>query len=253
MVHAESDGSWDLLRKAPGARIAPGAWEEVTGEAQARIAKQLGAFLAELHEAVPAREAAELGVEAGFWPPDVAWVETRLAGRLDTPERCRLMEALIPAAHRLHGPAPLPEVLLHDDFSHHNMGFDAPPTRALGVFDFTGVWIGDPHRDLRFAFTFEPFAELMVTTYEAARGVALDRARLRAWHAWSAATALAWGLHHGDEQWCSLRWAWFDGVRGLGCRVPPRDLALIRHSTPRAEVARGAQANFSAATGGSTE
>ena len=106
----------------------------------------------------------------------------------------------------------LPPVLLHDDFSHHNAGFSRDGTRVVGVFDFTQARIGDPHRDLRYAFTFEPFAETMIQEYENARSISLDRNRLRAWHAWSALGSLAWELHHGDPRRLPLRWAWVDHV-----------------------------------------
>ena len=81
-----------------------------------------------------------------------------------------------------------------------------------GVFDFTHARIGDPHRDLRYAYTFEPFAAEMIDAYETLSGVALDRGRLRAWHAWSALGALAWDLHHGNPENLPLRWGWVDHV-----------------------------------------
>jgi hypothetical protein len=104
----------------------------------------------------------------------------------------------------------LPEVLLHDDFSYHNAGFDTEAGDVLGIFDFTYAAVGDPHRDLRYAYTFE--AEDMIGAYERGRGVSLDRARLRALHAWSALGALAWDLLHGRDSLLPLRWGWVDAV-----------------------------------------
>jgi hypothetical protein len=74
--------------------------------------------------------------------------------------------------------------------------------------------VGDPHRDLRYAYTFEPFAESMIGEYECVRGLELDRNRLRAWHAWSALGFLAWELHHGDPERLPRRWGWVDHVTG---------------------------------------
>jgi len=210
-VYSAPDGEFDVLFKASGEPVAPSWWRRLDPASQETIARQLGGFLAKLHEALPTVTAVAMGFAREFSPPSPRWVEERLEGHLETPPRRALLRDLLQVAPRLYEEA-LPPVLLHDDFSHHNVGFSDDGRRALGVFDFTQARIGDPHRDLRYAFTFEPFAEPMIDEYETVRRLRLDRRRLRAWHAWSAVGALAWELHHGDGSRLPLRWGWLDDV-----------------------------------------
>jgi len=209
------DGEFDLLRRALGQPADHHVWPHREPSAQRDIARQLGRFLAELHDTVDVEEAESLGFAFDVWPPSPAWVEERLAGRMETAEREALLGALLRVAPRLYEDTAAP-VLLHDDFSHHNVGFSPDGRMALGVFDFTEARLGDPHRDLRYAYTFEPFAEVMIGEYEARRGVVLDRSRVRAWHAWSALGALAWELHDGVPERLALRWGWVDQVAAWG-------------------------------------
>ncbi|HVN37482.1 MAG TPA: aminoglycoside phosphotransferase family protein [Myxococcota bacterium] len=211
LVISTPDGGLDLFRKAPGEPVGHEWWPRRDPASQRRIAGQLGRFLAELHALVPAGAASAMGFERSFWSFSASWVEERLRGRLESPAQRSLLEDLLRAAPRIHAEG-LPPALLHDDFSHHNLGFSDDGEHAVGVFDFTEARIGDPHRDLRYAYTFEPFAETMIQAYERTRGIRLDRNRLRAWHAWSALAYLAWELHEGDPRRLPMRWGWVDHV-----------------------------------------
>jgi len=204
-------GEFDILEKAPGEPVAFEWWASLDAVSQEGIASHFGRFLAEFHELFPLETASAMGFERSFWPPSASWIETRLRGRLDSPERRSLLEDLLRVAPWLHEEA-LPPVLLHDDFCHHNAGFSEDGKQVLGAFDFTHARIGDPHRDLRYAFTCEPFAETMIREYERTRRLQLDRRRLRAWHAWSALAVLAWELHEGDSRRLPMRWGWVDQV-----------------------------------------
>ncbi|HEX5065961.1 MAG TPA: aminoglycoside phosphotransferase family protein [Myxococcota bacterium] len=220
-VFVEPGGAFDVLRKAPGEPILYTDWERLDPASQERVARQFGRFLAELHAALPFATASALGFERGFWPPSARWVEERLRERLDTPARRSLLVDLLRIAPSLHAEA-LEPVLLHDDFSHHNAGFADAGRRVVGAFDFTQARIGDPHRDLRYAYTFEPFAEAMIREYEVKRGVGLDRNRLRALHTWSALGFLAWELCEGDPARIPMRWGWVDLVAAW-----PRDFLRL--------------------------
>jgi len=210
-VFVAPDGEFDLLVKAFGEPVEYSWWPRLEPEYQLDIAKQFGRFLAEFHDALDLGQAVVLGFERGASPPSPEWVEERLVGKLSSSKRESLLDELLRIAPRLYEEA-LPPVLLHDDFSHHNVGISADGRRVLGVVDFTQSRLGDPHRDLRYAYTFEPFANSMITEYESVRGLELDRNLLRAWHAWSAIGALAWELHHGDPALLPLRWGWVDHV-----------------------------------------
>ena len=214
-VFISPSGEFDILRKAPGEPLHypdwSRFWTRLDPASQQRVACQFGRFLAELHTAVPFATASAMGFERSFWPPSASWVEERLRGRLDTIERQSLLQNLLRIAPWLHSEVLAP-VLLHDDFSHHNVGFTNDDDLVVGAFDFTQARIGDPHRDLRYAYTSEPFAESMIKEYERTRGVRLDRRRVRAWHAWSALGFLAWELHHGAPERLPMRWGWVDQV-----------------------------------------
>ena len=208
-------GEFDILKKAPGEPVGFEWWPSLDAASQERIAGHFGRFLAELHEIFPFETARVMGFERSFWPPSADWIESRLRGRLVSPERRTLLEGVVRAAPWIHAEV-LPPVLLHDDFCHHNAGFSDDGKQVLGAFDFTHARIGDPHRDLRYAFTFEPFAETMIREYERTRGLELDRRRLRAWHAWSALAYLAWDLTEGDAQRLPMRWGWVDQLAAWG-------------------------------------
>jgi aminoglycoside phosphotransferase (APT) family kinase protein len=210
-IFVSPDGAFDVLRKAPGEPMDFSGWPTMDSQSQRRVAARFGRFLAELHNAVSPDVAMSMGYRRGFWPPSPGWVRDRLTGRLDSPQRCRLLDELLVLAPKLYEEV-MPPVLLHDDFSHHNVGFSADGRDVAGVFDFTEARIGEPHRDLRYAFTFEPFAETMITEYEGVGGIKLDRKRLRAWHAWSALGSLALDLNEGNPRNLPLRWGWVDHV-----------------------------------------
>lgn len=210
-VFVAPDGEFDVLVKALGEPVEYSWWPRLKPQYQLDIAKQFGRFLAEFHGALDFAQAVALGFERGVSPPSPEWVEEKLVGQLNSPKREGLVNELLRIAPRLYEDALAP-VLLLDDFSHHNAGFSPDGHRALGVFDFTQSRLGDPHRDLRYAYTFEPFAEPMIREYESLRGLELGRDRLRAWHAWSAIGALAWELHHGAPRLLPMRWGWVDQV-----------------------------------------
>ena len=210
-VFIAPDASFDILRKAPGEPVDFSRWMRLEAQSQKRIAGKFGHFLAEFHNAVPLEKALSMGYERKFWPPSPEWVSSRLVGRLYTPRRRSLLEELMAVAPRLYQEV-LPAVLLHADFSHHNVGFAADGRDVFGVFDFTEACIGDPHLDLRYAFTFDPFSGNMIAEYERGRRVHLSLDRLRAWHAWSALGFLALDLNEGNPQLLPLRWGWVDEV-----------------------------------------
>lgn len=210
-VFAAPDAAFDVLRKAPGEPRRGDAWASLDREWRRGFATALGRFVAELHDLVPIATARGLGFERQLRPPSRRWARRMLSPHVATRERRRLLDDVLRVVPRLHEDV-VPAVLLHDDLSRHNVGFSAAGDRVLGVFDFTRAEIGDPHRDLRYAYGFEPFADAMVDAYERTRGVTLDRARIRAWHAWSAVKSVAFGIEQGEGDALAARWHWFDRV-----------------------------------------
>ena len=210
VVAAAADGH-DLCLKAPGEALSWREWE-LWSRNTARICPPFGRFLAALHEALPFERARELGVPEDVGPAP-GYLYEHLSGRLETRPRQRLLAALLEAAPVLLAPW-RERVLLHDDLSLHNVGFDRASGRMVGIFDFGSCAIGDPHRDLRYDPGLESKDESAVRAYEEARGMALSRGRQRAWHAWSALDNLAWSLEHEghDPELQAARWGWVDSV-----------------------------------------
>ena len=110
-------------------------------------------------------------------------------------------------------------VALHNDLSHHNVGFDTRSSLATGVFDFAGAVVGDPHRDLRYDPSIEFEGDAMLRAYEEARGLEMSLGRQRAWHAASALENLRWSLDNEDEVLQGARWGWVDAVAAWDLRV----------------------------------
>ncbi|HXJ34836.1 MAG TPA: phosphotransferase [Candidatus Eisenbacteria bacterium] len=100
-------GEFDILEKAPGEPVAFEWWASLDAVSQEGIASHFGRFLAEFHELFPLETASAMGFERSFWPPSASWIETRLRGRLDSPERRSLLEDLLRVAPWLHEEASL--------------------------------------------------------------------------------------------------------------------------------------------------
>ena len=200
----------DLCLKAPGHLIDWRAWGELGESGRAKIGRSFGRFLADLHAEVPAGEALSMGVPE-YALPDSALLEDRLAAVMKGGRRQHLLNAVLAALPRL-GEQTREPVLLHDDFSHHNIGFELPSMKAVGVFDFGGAQVGDPHRDLRYDPGLEADERLVVDEYEAAGGQPISRARQRAWHALSALENLIHSLANEGAELQAARWGWVDSV-----------------------------------------
>ncbi len=196
-------GSWPRAENDPSAA-------QLGAAEKAKLALPFAHFLARLHAEIPADEANALGVP-DYVVPDIEALSDPLAKRLGSPARLRLLDSMTAAVPSMAAPGP-PLVLLHNDFSHHNIGFDPESSEAVGVFDFGSAFVGDLHRDLRYDPGIPIADATVVRTYEALSGVQVSRPRQRAWHALSALENLAYSLDHEGPELQAARWGWVDAV-----------------------------------------
>ncbi len=211
-VAVSEDEGADLCRKAPGEPLDWEAFAALGDAARDRLPDRFGRFVASLHRAIEACEARARGIpELRFAPnerPDV--MESVLRAPLRGSAGEDLLSRVLALAPDLMAPVPEP-VLLHDDLSHHNIGFDAEGTMR-SVFDFAGGGLGDRHRDLRYAPGLGEGDDGAALAYEQASGIAISRRRQRAWHAFSALANLAYSLTSEPEALQTVRRAWVASV-----------------------------------------
>jgi aminoglycoside phosphotransferase (APT) family kinase protein len=217
VIAVSADESCDICRKAPGDPMDWRAWMRLTRLEKHRVCGPMGRLAAALHDALPAEEASMMGIPA-YEVPEPESLRSALAGSLRTPAQQQLLDAVseeMPSLANAGGAS----VVLHNDLSHHNIGFDPGSPDITGVFDFAGAAVGDPHRDLRYDPALEYGGDSMLRAYEEARGVSMSRARQRGWHALSALENLRWSLGHEGAELQAVRWGWVDAVAAWDLRT----------------------------------
>ena len=208
---SEPEGA-DLCRKAPGESLDWEAFAALGQQAHDRLPTRFGRFAASLHGAIGVAEARARGI------PDLRFAANELPEGMESVLRAplrgsageNLLDRVLALAPDLMAPVCEP-VLLHDDLSHHNIGFDAEGTMQ-SVFDFAGGGLGDRHRDLRYAPGLGEGDDRAALAYEEASGVVISRRRQRAWHALSALANLAYSLVSEPEALQDVRRAWVASV-----------------------------------------
>ncbi|MCP5042579.1 MAG: aminoglycoside phosphotransferase family protein [bacterium] len=202
----------DLCKMAPGQALDWKEWDRLTVGEKAQLSLPFARFLLRLHAEIPASEASRLGVP-DYAVPEIEWLRDRLAKPLSSPRHARLLDAILAAAPALAGPG-APLALLHNDLSHHNIGFDPNRRKPVGVFDFGEACVGDLHRDLRYDPGLPTNDETVVRVYEEGSGVQVSRARQRVWHALSALENYTYSLDHEGPELNANRRLWVDTVAG---------------------------------------
>ncbi len=207
---AENPRGADLCRMAPGRALDWKEWGRLSAGEKAQLFLPFGRFLAHLHAEIPANEASRLGIP-DYVAPEIEWLRDRLAQPLSRPKHTRLLDAISAAVPTLASPG-APRALLHNDLSHHNIGFDPKSREPVGVFDFGDACVGDRHRDLRYDPGLPANDETVVRVYQGESGVQISRARQRAWHALSALENYAYSLDHEGPELNANRQRWVDTV-----------------------------------------
>lgn len=182
---------------------APLRWEwarSLAGAGTARVARQLGGFLGQLH-----------GIDAGTVLDGLPVVEP--TPQADTEALRRRFPRLVDD-HRagsvlrwcgwvdgvLSEPSPLTDVLLHGDLHGHNQIWDRATSTLFAVVDFEGCGLGDPHFDLRYLPGYAPHLDLtlaVIDAYERHSGRRLAIERVLAWHVLTALGDALWRTEAG--------------------------------------------------------
>ena len=206
LIAVDSETGADLCLKAPGEVISWQVWGELGPSGRSKVGRYFGHFLADLHSEVSIDEALTLGVPE-YIPPVPEYFKDNLASIMTGCRLEYLLSSVLAVLPRLCEQT-LKPVLLHNDFSHHNIVFELPSMKAVGVFDFGDAHIGDLHRDLRFDPGLECDENIVVDEYEESGGQRISRARQRAWHAVSALECLIHSLKNEGADLQAARWGW---------------------------------------------
>lgn len=184
----------------PGAPLRP---EWLTPAHEARIAADLGAFLAALHR-IDAAQAAAAGAPASSSGRAFAALATEMLPALRsvlTPREYAVVVdwwgALL-ADGTMHAYAP---TLRHGDLWYGNVLIDERAGRVSGVLDWEEAAIGDPAQDFATQFHLgDRFAALVIDEYRAAGGIVDGDLPRRARKLWELRTfgGIAFSVRHDD-------------------------------------------------------
>jgi aminoglycoside phosphotransferase (APT) family kinase protein len=161
-------------RKLTGAMFDVDAYLAAPPAGRDVLAGSLAAFLAAMHDALSVAEVAELGIPAVPYA-DLSGLVGAALPRLSAPRRA-VAEALLEPyrAHWTARPAG-PEVVLHNDFHHHNLVFTGPVGELTGIWDFSCVEVGSPSWELRYLHRYpRDLIERVAGHYTAATGRVVD-------------------------------------------------------------------------------
>ncbi len=210
LIAVDPETGSDLCLKTPGEVITWQVWGEMGPSGRSKVGHYFGHFLADLPSEVSLDEALSIGVPE-YTPPVPDYFQENLARVITCGRHEYLLNSVLAVLPGLCKQT-LKPVLLHNDFAHHNIGFELPGMKAVGVFDFGDAHIGDPHRDLRFDPGLECDEYIVVNEYEKSGGQQISRARQRAWHAVSALECLIHSLANEGPDLQAARWGWIDYV-----------------------------------------
>jgi aminoglycoside phosphotransferase (APT) family kinase protein len=184
-------------QKVPGILLTDEHYWALTTRQKQHLALAIAHFLSELHGLLDVVEAAA----AGLRPPDdplSSWqLRQRLLPLLEQSQYVSLVEQILDRYQQIESISKH-EVVLHGDLHGWNIALDPATNQLVGVFDFNGTCIGDPHLDFRYFFyTDPPLLESVLAHYQAmsTRTLSLTRCIL-----YAAATDLSDLVYCAEEQ-----------------------------------------------------
>ena len=198
----------DVCRRVPGRAPHWREWVTIPLEVKAGLGPPMGEAIGALHAAVAPAAVVDLGL-GPHSSADLGWLDD-LRGRTGSPQRDALIDRVDAAAAAAW--PPFDPVVLHGDLGLNNVSIHPESGRLLGVFDFGGACIGDPHIDLRYDPIFEAGGEGMRPAYETTRGVELLPERVALFHAISALHNLSISIDHEPPELLAKRQGWVDAV-----------------------------------------
>ena len=162
--------------KLHGVTMPSERYANLGGDARARLAEDLGRFLAEMHAIDRDAIRAAGAVEVEFWRTDEAALSfawQQLPAVIAPSIRAALDD------YRRLPPDPLGEVYGFFDAHGWNMAYDAVGDRLAGLFDFADSGFGSPHRDfVQPSLISADLTLAAMETYQRLSGRAIDRRRV---------------------------------------------------------------------------
>jgi aminoglycoside phosphotransferase (APT) family kinase protein len=185
IVAASSDPAILITRRVPGAPVTVDMATVMDGEIRSRLVKDLGGFLAGLHDPGVLEAVRAAGAEP---PPPEPQADTSMLrdalGRFIEARQQPRVAAWCDWVDDVLGSA-TPNVLLHGDLHGHNLVWDRDSGALSLVADFEQASEGDPAFDFRYlpgqAATLAFFEEV-VAAYQQAGGQPVDTRKVMAWH-----------------------------------------------------------------------
>jgi aminoglycoside phosphotransferase (APT) family kinase protein len=194
VLAASHDCRLQLRRMVLGDQIQNREFEIGTSRGWERIADSYGGAIASLHSAIDPSQAAALVQPR---PDNLPFPAAQLRPLVDCWIRdaglARSVNAIIETYAAIR-PSPEDRALIHGDLIADNIVFDLSACRFVGMFDFAEAEVTDRHLDLKYVHSFgRLFAERLMTAYESAVGIALDRHRTAIYHIAAAVSHLKSG------------------------------------------------------------
>ena len=159
----------------PGRPLSPAQFDRLDGAARARLAAQVGEFLAILHESdrttVQNFGVPEIQTE-DHWQRDLQEIRDQVLPLLHPDEQARVL-ALFQGYLDFVRTRSIPNALLHGDLTHVHILYDPDGKRLTGIIDFGDVQMGHPAYDVAGLYwDYGPgFARDVLRHYEAYRNL----------------------------------------------------------------------------------
>lgn len=207
VLWVDAGGAVDVRRGVGGLVDPFGLYARASADAgyAAAIGAHIGRVIAELHAVGVDEELRGMLPRRVSWPEPSAWIRERLPRVVDDAG----MIAAIDRALERFDSFVAPEEdrrLVHTDVGLHNLAFDPSGREIRGIFDFAEAAWADRHWDLRHLVWRGVAAatlEAAISSYAAAGGGALSRARVVLYNAATAFSYLAFrdGIA-AEHRWC---------------------------------------------------
>jgi hypothetical protein len=183
--------------KVPGILLTDEHYWTLTTRQKQDLAVAIARFLSELHGQLDVVEAAAVGLHSPEDPLSSLQLRQRLLPLLEQSQQIVLVKQILDRYEQIES-APERSVVLHGDLHGWNIVLDPTSNQLVGVFDFNGTCIGDPHLDFRYFFYTDPhLLEEVLYNYQtmSSRTLSLSRSIL-----YAAATDLSDLVYSEEEE-----------------------------------------------------
>jgi len=164
-------------RKVPGVLLTDEYYWTLTKKQKQDFTIAIANFLSELHSFFDVSDDIAAGLQSPEDPLSARQLRQRLLLLLEQSQQLHIVEQILDLYEQIE-PSSEKTVVLHGDLHGWNNVLDPASNRLIGVFDFNGTCIGDPHLDFRYFFYTDPnLLEAVTAHYQAVSGRKLSLSR----------------------------------------------------------------------------